>query len=200
MPLKELLALDIRTITLVLHEVMIASWFALHAPVSVNDADVKHAVATKYLLAGRFLAVEGWGGQKNLSDLLELMDQKFAPIGAIPVRQGLAQAARRAAGTRDRIEKIADPDMRAWYDALLAVTGRDMVRRIADGYSCPTGTPEDGNALREGRFDEGADEVMALDPAGARVLEWYELRERVVYLIGPMSEKTSALRTFFDLP
>jgi hypothetical protein len=200
MPLKELLATDIRTITLVLHEVMIASWYALHAPVTVNDGDVQQSVATKYLLAGRSLAARGPQSPTEPVELLDLMDQKFAPIGAIPVREGLARAAGRAEGTRDRIKEIADPEMRAWYDALLAVIGRDMVRRIQGGYRCRTGMPDDGNSLREGRVDEGANEVMELVPAGGRVLEWYELRERVVYLLGlTAEEKINDLRTFFGL-
>jgi hypothetical protein len=166
MPLEDLLTSDIATITLVLYEVMIASWYALQAPVSVNDVDAQQGVATRYLLAGRFLAAQGWGGQIDVADLLELMDQEFAPLGAIPIREGLARAAGRAEGTRDRIKEVADAEMRAWYDALLAVIGRDMLRRLEGGYRCRSGMPEDGNALRVARFDEGANEVMKLDPAG----------------------------------
>jgi hypothetical protein len=200
MPLKELLALDIHTITMVLHEVEAASWYALHGPVSVNEVDVQQGVATRYLLAGRFLEAESWEDQKHVVELLELMDQKFAPIGAISVHDGLARAAFRAAATRDRIEKIADPEMRAWYDALLAVIGRDMKRRLKGGYRYLIGIPDDGNSLREDREEEGANEVMELDPAGDRVCEWYKLRERVVYIIGlAAEEKIHDLRTFFGL-
>lgn len=197
--LKELLAADISVVVSILYEVIIASWFALHAPVSVEDVDVRQSVATKYLLAARFLSTGGMHGQRNSDDLLELMDREFAPTGALPVRLGLARAAGRAEGARNRVKEAKDTEMRAWYDAILAVIARDLARRIEDGYSCRSGMPDDGNSLRASRFDEGAMDAMELEVATPRVREWYRLRNVVVYTFGNMPEKVAAIRSFFKI-
>jgi hypothetical protein len=175
----------------------LASWYALHAPPPVVPDDTLQSLTMRFVIAARETAQHDWMRfQGGAIALLQAIDDAYGDIGTKSAHDLLKQSSQVLAFTRSMNGECADPIMRDWFDEVLNAIQLTATARVPDGYASNWGLTTAGNVLAA--IDEALNAgVGELYDAPARVSEWYDLRNLVLYKHGQREKKIAALTAWF---
>lgn len=181
-----------------LRDAVLATWYGLHSPMPSVPDDVLMSLPTRFIIAARALADSR--GQQYTSgvEFLDLLDERMNhELAFVPAGQLFDKALKGISDAQRVARTCSRPEMRAWFVRLLDGLSEICAGRRAVGYNSLYGLPENGNVITGIGEVDGDEIARAMLPPSPKVLEWFQLRQLILFGRGQHAKKIAGLRNWF---